>query len=309
MKGMSLSRKPELRVINGESGGGDAIAGRAPAAARAADPLADEASRLDLMSRLYEVDDDLDQLRLRAGESVLVLACGTGLLARHAARAVGDGRAVGVERNPVCLAHAAHMASDEGVANLELQRGGLPRLAHGDASFDAVFARHAIDLAGGRATVAEGARLLRPGGRLVLAQLALFPPEYTPAGLAFTKAFRQYGERAFAGTVLDPRVQRHLATWMLAAGLVDLRVVTVDDPAFGGFGGELARAWHWDHWWRAFYPRWVAVAGARGAGALRERHLELVEDPHVHAMCTISYVVGHRPVAGQPGVPGTHPQR
>jgi ubiquinone/menaquinone biosynthesis C-methylase UbiE len=105
---------------------------------------------------------------LRAGEKVLDVACGTGIVSREAAAVVGtDGEMVGLERNPAMLAVARSQASAPG-AQLRWQEGDAQSLPFPDERFDAVLCQHGLPFFPDRtAAVAEMRRVLAPGGRAV----------------------------------------------------------------------------------------------------------------------------------------------
>src|SRR5262245_6446130 len=68
-------------------------------------------------------EDLLNRAAPRPGEWVLDVACGTGIVARRAARRVGPmGRVVGVDPNPGMLAVARGAAAAEGAA-IEWRQG------------------------------------------------------------------------------------------------------------------------------------------------------------------------------------------
>ncbi|GII05165.1 class I SAM-dependent methyltransferase [Planobispora takensis] len=124
-------------------------------------------------------DDELDRLGLGGDERVLDLGCGRGLVLLKAARRVPAGSATGIDlwtgdqsgnSTDATLANARA----EGVADrIELVTGDMRDLPFGDGSYDLVvssLAVHNIPDAEGRArAVAEAFRVLRPGGRLRLA--------------------------------------------------------------------------------------------------------------------------------------------
>lgn len=99
------------------------------------------------------------------GQSVLDVACGTGIVARTAAERVGpDGRVVGVDLNQAMLTVA-----DRVCAGVELRRADVTALPFGDGSFDAVLCQMALMFFPDRnAAIGEMGRVLSPGGTLVI---------------------------------------------------------------------------------------------------------------------------------------------
>src|SRR5689334_19335547 len=57
-------------------------------------------------------EDLVARARLRAGEAVLDVACGTGVVARFAAKATGDGQVTGLDVNGDMLAVARNVSSE-----------------------------------------------------------------------------------------------------------------------------------------------------------------------------------------------------
>jgi ubiquinone/menaquinone biosynthesis C-methylase UbiE len=113
----------------------------------------------------------LSLAELQRGERVLDVGCGTGVLTRLAAEAVGpDGLAVGIDPGPTMIGVARLKASrPQSRATFEL--GVIERLGFGDSTFDVVlssFMLHHLPADVKRAGLGEVWRVLKPGGRLVL---------------------------------------------------------------------------------------------------------------------------------------------
>jgi arsenite methyltransferase len=124
----------------------------------------------------------LDRLRLRGDERILDLGCGRGAVLLMAAQHLTTGRAVGVDlwrtfdQSGNSAEATRRNAVAEGVADwVELQTGDMTALPFEDSSFDVVLSRGAIHnirgSAGRERAVGEAVRVLRPGGRLVIADV------------------------------------------------------------------------------------------------------------------------------------------
>jgi ubiquinone/menaquinone biosynthesis C-methylase UbiE len=90
-----------------------------------------------------------------------------------AARQVGEtGRVVGIDMTEAQLAKSRRLASDHGIANVEFVEAHIEQLPLADGSAEVVISNGVINLAPDKAAVfAEVARVLRPGGRLALADI------------------------------------------------------------------------------------------------------------------------------------------
>jgi arsenite methyltransferase len=109
------------------------------------------------------------------GAVVLDLGCGAGTDLLIAAQRTGPGgRAIGVDRTPAWLARAPAGARAMGLENVELHESLIEALPLADASVDVVISNGVIDLVPDKGAVfAEIDRVLRPGGRLQIADVVI----------------------------------------------------------------------------------------------------------------------------------------
>ena len=157
---------------------------------------------------------------LRAGEVVLDLGSGGGFDVFVAARKVGPaGRAIGVDMTPEMVEkarkNAAAYRKQTGQDNVEFRLGEIEHLPVADESVDVVISNCVVNLSPDKPQVwREIARVLKPGGRVAVSDLALLKP-LPPAVSECVEALLG----CVAGAVLVADTEAMAAD----AGLVDIR--------------------------------------------------------------------------------------
>lgn len=161
---------------------------------------------------------------LQPGETVLDLGSGAGFDAFLAAREVGpSGRVIGVDMTPEMLERARANAKSIGCDNVEFRAGQIEALPVADASVDAIISNCVVNLVPDKAAVyREAARVLRPGGRVVVSDVVLDAP--LPEAIAGSVA-------ALTGCVAGAAMRDAYLRTIAQAGLIDVEIVV--DRSFG----------------------------------------------------------------------------
>ena len=161
---------------------------------------------------------------IRPGETVLDLGSGAGFDAFLAVGAVGPtGRVIGVDMTDDMLAKARANAERTGHANVEFRKGYIEALPLDDASVDVVISNCVINLSPDKPAVyREVARVLRPGGRMIVSDVVL--DAALPAAIA-------NDVNALVGCVAGASLRADYLGAIRAAGLGDVEVLA--DKGFG----------------------------------------------------------------------------
>jgi SAM-dependent methyltransferase len=159
---------------------------------------------------------------LRAGETVVDLGSGGGLDVFLAAEKVGpQGRAIGIDMTPEMIDLAQRNAGKRQAAgapaNVEFHLGTIDALPLPDASVDCVISNCVINLAPDKPAVfREIARVLKPGGRLAVSDIALKQP--LPRALADDVM-------AYVGCIAGAILIKDYRQGLIDAGFANVEVV------------------------------------------------------------------------------------
>lgn len=155
---------------------------------------------------------------LRPGEVVVDLGSGGGLDVFLAARMVGPaGRAIGIDMTPAMIERARSNAASGGYTNVEFFQSTIDNIPLRDASVDCVISNCVLNLAPDKPAVfREIARVLRPGGRVAISDIALKGD--LPEAIAKSMA-------AYVGCVAGAIRMEDYRAGLLAAGFEHVEIV------------------------------------------------------------------------------------
>lgn len=158
----------------------------------------------------------VDAARLVAGERVVDVACGTGVVTRIAAQRVGPrGRVTGVDLNAGMISVARSLPVADG-APIEWLEGSALALALPDASVDAVLCQQGLQFFPDKAlALREMRRVVRGAGRLALSVWSAVGPYHSAVGEALARFLDESTAASFCASRKAPgkdELERVVAT-------------------------------------------------------------------------------------------------
>lgn len=155
---------------------------------------------------------------IRSGEVIVDLGSGGGLDVFLASKMVGpEGRAIGIDMTPAMIERARTNAKAGGYENVEFYQSTIDQIPLADASVDCVISNCVINLAPDKPAVfKEIARILKPGGRVAISDIAL--KGELPEAVAQSMA-------AYVGCIAGAILIEDYRAGLLAAGFAHVEIV------------------------------------------------------------------------------------
>jgi arsenite methyltransferase len=155
---------------------------------------------------------------LKPGEVVVDLGSGGGLDVFLASKMVGpEGRAIGIDMTTAMIERARESAQKGGYTNVEFYQSTIDQIPLPDASVDCVISNCVVNLAPDKPAVfREIARVLKPGGRVAISDIAL--KHELPEAVAQSMA-------AYVGCIAGAILIEDYRTGLLAAGFRHVEIV------------------------------------------------------------------------------------
>lgn len=192
----------------------------------------------------------LDAAGPLAGRRIVEVGCGLGVGCALALREYRPERVTGMDIHPQQLDRARQANADllsTTPSGIRFVRGAAEEMPFGDGEFDCVYsveaAQHFDDMS---AFTRETARVLRPGGRVVVA--SFFTPDDEPGGGARLASYLE----SFADGLDIARPVTHVTDAFTSAGLTDAQAVSIGPDVWRGWDRWLSDQWKPGTWPRNF---------------------------------------------------------
>jgi arsenite methyltransferase len=171
---------------------------------------------------------------IRTGDTVLDIGSGSGTDALIAVGLVGpNGRVIGLDMTEAMRTKLRAIAADAGAVNLEVMEGNAEAIPLPDASVDVVSSNGVLNLVPDKAAaIREIARVLRPGGRVQIADIVV---ESLPS-----EACRSHPE-LWAECIVGATTTESYIAGFEAAGLDGVQVLSRSDYFSGSSNAETRR--------------------------------------------------------------------
>lgn len=234
---------------------------------------ADELARLSFQNRLWAdaAHEAWRLARIAPGHKVLDIGCGPGFGSFDLAELVGTGgRVVGIDESANFIAHLRDQGRERRLPQLSGVVGDVQKLGEntevvGAGPFDLAYARWVLCFVAKPGEVlAQAARLLKPGGRLVVHDYFNYSSmRVAPLGTAFAALYDRIvdaTDASWRGRGGDPDVVGRLPGFCVQAGLKVTHLRAHQRVARPG-----KTMFHWaGTWWKNYVPK-LAEMGAISA--------------------------------------------
>jgi SAM-dependent methyltransferase len=189
-----------------------------------------DGERLEALARGLEaaMEDLFSRIEVAPKARVLDIGCGPGDTTRQIKSLFPDADVVGVDRNPAFVDHA-RMRTPPAYSGLSFGVGDASELSFAAGSFDLVFCRFVLmHLADPSRAVAEFARVLRPGGKVIVIEpdwggQILYP------GIADDERWKALAARLGPKLGFDPHMGRKLFGLLKGQGFQGVQIEARSD--------------------------------------------------------------------------------
>jgi ubiquinone/menaquinone biosynthesis C-methylase UbiE len=251
---------------------------------------AEEHERLERQARIGKIEDHLKKFSFATDAEILDAGCGPGSMTRLLARAAPDGRATGVDVSEHYLKYARARAQDEGIENINFEKGDVFSLPFEDDTFDLVWCKYVLQWVNNPVhAVEEFRRVTRPGGKIVCCHFDGFSVTHYPVD----ESFQNDVNRVF-NYVVDPNVGRKLFSMFHSSGLMEIKVDFEPDATFTVAGAiDADRRQNWVDQFAASFKAIAECLGSdEAAQSFVNRFLEYHDREDTFTTCALYFVEG-----------------